>query len=123
MITIRIFAGVLSLQAAIIGFFTSYQPVKDPISYLMLIPETLSTDASWILSIVMFLAGILVICAQKNDFLLFLAMVLWVFGMILGLLFCPTYSGFYFRPLSCGICLIISLYVFTDYRRRKHNRT
>ncbi|WP_240422304.1 hypothetical protein [Listeria costaricensis] len=120
---IRIFAGVLSLQAAIIGFFTSYKPIKDPVSYLMLIPETLSRDASWILSVVMFLAGILVICAQKNDFLLFLAMVLWAFGLILGLLFCPTYSGFYFRPSSCAICLIISFYVFTDYRRSKHNQT
>ncbi|WP_167629499.1 hypothetical protein [Listeria valentina] len=115
----RIFAGVFSIQASILGIFSWLKlSATKPIN-LFGLPEGLSANAGLLLSILMFLAGILIILAKTNDFLLFLALVLWVFGLILGLLFSPSFSGLYFRPITCALCLIIGLYIFTDYNRKK----
>ncbi|MEN2666280.1 hypothetical protein AAHO55_03340 [Listeria aquatica] len=81
----RIFAGVFSIQASILGFFSWLKLSSTTPINLFGLPEGLSANAGLILSILMFLAGILIILAKTNDFLLFLALVLWVFGLILGL--------------------------------------
>ncbi|EUJ30546.1 hypothetical protein MFLO_10433 [Listeria floridensis FSL S10-1187] len=83
------------------------------------LPAGLSSKAGLLLSIVMLVAGCLIILAKNNDFLLFLALMLWIFGLVLGLLFSPSFSGIYFRPISCFLCLVIGLYIFTDYNRKK----
>lgn len=113
----RIFTGILSIQASILGFLSWFGSNQLTSVNLISMPENLSRMAGLILSIVMLIAGVLIILAKENDFLLFLALILWVFGIILGLLFSPSFSGLYFRPICCFICLLSGVYIFTDYNR------
>lgn len=119
MILLRIFAGVISIQASILGFLSWFSSTNITAVSLFGMPDNLSKMAGFILSIVMFIAGVLIILAKENDFFLFIALILWVFGIILGLLFSPSFSGIYFRPVCCFICLLIGAYIFTDYTRKK----
>ncbi|WP_088815566.1 MULTISPECIES: hypothetical protein [Listeria] len=116
----RVFAGVLSIQGSILGLLSWFAKSDVPPESLFGMPENLAKVAGFILSVAMFIAGILIILAKENDFFLFVALILWVFGIIIGLLFSPSFSGVYFRPICCFICLLIGAYIFTDYTRKKH---
>ncbi|MCB2548413.1 hypothetical protein KQ756_15210, partial [Listeria monocytogenes] len=80
---------------------------------LFLIPEDLAASSGDLMSLAMVLAGIRIICAYRNDFLIFMALILWRFGLIFGLIFTPRYSGFYFRPIVCLISFLMGLFIFT----------
>ncbi|WP_163651924.1 hypothetical protein [Listeria sp. PSOL-1] len=116
----RVFAGIISIQASILGFISFISAIKPSGTHLLIVPESLAKNASLGLSIMMLIAGVLIICSKRDDFLLFLAMLFWVFGVILGLLFVPSFSGIYFRPVVCGICIIIS-FSYINFKRNKNN--
>lgn len=115
----RIFCGIMSIQAGFIGGLAEiFSPDSKKIN-LFMIPDNLAASSGYFMSFAMILAGILIICAYRNDFLIFMALILWLFGLIFGLIFTPSYSGIYFRPVVCLISFLMGLFIFTDYTRHQ----
>lgn len=107
----RIFCGIMSIQAGFIGALAEILSPDSKKNNLFMIPEDLAASSGYLMSLAMVLAGILIICAYRNDFLIFMALILWLFGLIFGLIFTPSYSGFYFRPIVCLISFLMA-YLF-----------
>lgn len=115
----RIFCGIMSIQAGFIGALAEILSPDSKKHNLFMIPEDLAASSGYLMSLAMILAGILIICAYRNDFLIFMALILWLFGLVFGLIFTPSYSGFYFRPIVCLISFLMGLFIFTDYTRHR----
>ncbi|MBC1534358.1 hypothetical protein [Listeria seeligeri] len=115
----RIFCGIMSIQAGFTGGLAEILSPESKKINLFMIPDNLASSSGYLMSFAMIVAGTLIICAYRNDFLIFMALILWLFGLIFGLIFTPSYSGFYFRPVVCLISFLMGLFIFTDYTRHR----
>ncbi len=88
----------MSIQAGFIGALAEILSPDSKNNNLFMIPEDLAASSGYLMSLAMVLAGILIICAYRNDFLIFMALILWLFGLIFGLIFHPELFGFLFPP-------------------------
>ncbi len=113
----RVFCTILSLQAGIISLLASLSIPLTENYNLFSVPDSLSMKASLITAILLIFAGLAMVFSKKSDLYLFLALVCWTVGLIMGLILSPSFSGIFFRPISCVICLFIGLFVYTDPHR------
>ncbi|EFI84352.1 hypothetical protein [Listeria grayi] len=115
----RIFCGILSIQTGVISWVAEYLTKGENTSLNLIGYSTKLTHiTSYSLTVGMILAGILMLLARKSMFLISLSILIWSFSLIFGILFVPTYTGIYFRPIVSLVCLVIALFIYAKYARQ-----